>query len=234
MLTRFNRNAYICKQITTYTQTQTQTHTHTRTRTRMQIRDHDCVCTCRIKRSNGAYVDFALTTSGARAEQLDPVRVFTTRPDTLHGVTYLAVTPSHPLAAGATGTCSFQSLASFMPSRCHAKAQSPPLNRTHAKAETDRTSPCALAPPPPPHHHPPSLPPPPPSPITTTTTTEIAASRHRRHDPRCVGHPPADGCQGASVLGIVRGRRSARQRGGSAYPGGGLRRSGLGLGLHFY
>ncbi|OPZ67143.1 MAG: Leucine--tRNA ligase [Firmicutes bacterium ADurb.Bin467] len=43
-----------------------------------------------IGRSEGAEVDFALTTG-------DTLRVFTTRPDTLFGATYMVMSPEHPL-----------------------------------------------------------------------------------------------------------------------------------------
>ena len=44
-----------------------------------------------IGRSEGARVDFTLSESG------DPCPVFTTRPDTIYGVTFMAVAPEHPL-----------------------------------------------------------------------------------------------------------------------------------------
>ncbi len=47
-----------------------------------------------IGRSAGAEVHFPLASGGG------VVKVFTTRPDTLMGVTYLAVAPEHPLSAG--------------------------------------------------------------------------------------------------------------------------------------
>ncbi len=45
-----------------------------------------------IGRSRGAEIDFTLSTG-------DNVTVFTTRPDTLYGVTYLVLAPEHPLVA---------------------------------------------------------------------------------------------------------------------------------------
>ncbi len=48
-----------------------------------------------IGRSEGAYVDFALAAGGRK----DKITVFTTRPDTLYGATYLVLTPEHPLVA---------------------------------------------------------------------------------------------------------------------------------------
>jgi leucyl-tRNA synthetase len=47
-----------------------------------------------IDRSEGARIDFAL-------EDGTPLPVFTTRPDTVFGVTYMAVAPEHPIAARA-------------------------------------------------------------------------------------------------------------------------------------
>ncbi len=46
-----------------------------------------------IGRSEGAYVDFAV------AGRDEPIRVFTTRPDTLFGATFMVVAPDAPLAA---------------------------------------------------------------------------------------------------------------------------------------
>ena len=43
-----------------------------------------------IGRSNGAEVDFSI--AGAD----DKLRIYTTRPDTLFGVTYMVVSPEHP------------------------------------------------------------------------------------------------------------------------------------------
>jgi leucyl-tRNA synthetase len=45
-----------------------------------------------IGRSEGVIVRFAV------ADHAEPLEVFTTRPDTLFGVTYLAIAPQHPLA----------------------------------------------------------------------------------------------------------------------------------------
>ncbi len=52
-----------------------------------------------IGRSSGARVDFP-TVQGAhdRARPLGPITVFTTRPDTLFGATYMVLAPEHPLA----------------------------------------------------------------------------------------------------------------------------------------
>ncbi len=48
-----------------------------------------------IGRSTGIEVDFALADGG------DPLRVFTTRPDTIFGATFMAVAADHPLAVAA-------------------------------------------------------------------------------------------------------------------------------------
>ncbi len=47
-----------------------------------------------IGRSEGAEIDFA--------SEAGPIRVFTTRPDTLFGATFLVLAPEHPLVAGLT------------------------------------------------------------------------------------------------------------------------------------
>ncbi len=51
-----------------------------------------------IGRSEGVEMDFTV------AEMEQPLRVYTTRPDTLMGVTYLAVAPGHPVALAAVET----------------------------------------------------------------------------------------------------------------------------------
>ncbi len=51
-----------------------------------------------IGRSEGALMRFRLTDSG------NPVEVFTTRPDTIFGATFLALSPDHPLSEVCAGT----------------------------------------------------------------------------------------------------------------------------------
>jgi len=51
-----------------------------------------------VGRSEGAYVDFAVTL-GDGSHRAEPVRVFTTRPDTLYGATFFVVAPEAPLAS---------------------------------------------------------------------------------------------------------------------------------------
>ncbi|NQU38570.1 MAG: leucine--tRNA ligase [Lentisphaerae bacterium] len=46
-----------------------------------------------IGRSEGARIDFTVAETGA------PVPIFTTRPDTIHGVTFMAIAPEHPLVS---------------------------------------------------------------------------------------------------------------------------------------
>jgi len=50
-----------------------------------------------IGRSEGVEIDFQMADGG------DPLRVYTTRPDTLMGATYMAVAAGHPLAQAAAG-----------------------------------------------------------------------------------------------------------------------------------
>ena len=45
-----------------------------------------------IGRSEGAEIDFTL-----EAEGIEPIRVFTTRPDTIYGATFMVLAPEHPL-----------------------------------------------------------------------------------------------------------------------------------------
>ena len=53
-----------------------------------------------IGRSEGARLKFALTApEGGQGAAIDSVEVYTTRPDTLYGMSFLALAPEHPLAA---------------------------------------------------------------------------------------------------------------------------------------
>jgi leucyl-tRNA synthetase len=51
-----------------------------------------------IGRSVGAHIDFPVT--GAAAGDVEPIRVFTTRPDTIFGATYVVLAPEHQLVDG--------------------------------------------------------------------------------------------------------------------------------------
>ena len=58
-----------------------------------------------IGRSVGAVVDFPVAgagTAGTAGDEAGPVQVFTTRPDTLFGATFLVLAPEHPLLADTT------------------------------------------------------------------------------------------------------------------------------------
>jgi leucyl-tRNA synthetase len=56
-----------------------------------------------IGRSEGAEVDFEIAERGTRnAESMECIRVFTTRPDTLFGATYMVLSPEHKLVAQIT------------------------------------------------------------------------------------------------------------------------------------
>src|SRR6266849_4493926 len=52
-----------------------------------------------IGRSEGAEVDFAIpqASSSSRSVSSSPIRIFTTRPDTLFGATFMVLAPEHPL-----------------------------------------------------------------------------------------------------------------------------------------
>ena len=52
-----------------------------------------------IGRSEGLRVRFAFDRAGAGGSE--PLEVFTTRPDTLFGASFIALAPDHPLAGGA-------------------------------------------------------------------------------------------------------------------------------------
>ncbi len=50
-----------------------------------------------IGRSEGAHVDFRVPTAATSDGEVATIQVFTTRPDTLFGATYMVVAPEHPL-----------------------------------------------------------------------------------------------------------------------------------------
>jgi leucyl-tRNA synthetase len=50
-----------------------------------------------IGRSEGAEADFHVASGGREPPEGDTIRVFTTRPDTLFGATYMVLAPEHPL-----------------------------------------------------------------------------------------------------------------------------------------
>jgi leucyl-tRNA synthetase len=51
-----------------------------------------------IGRSTGAEIDFPID-SGGEADDVEPIRVFTTRPDTIFGATFMVLAPEHPLVS---------------------------------------------------------------------------------------------------------------------------------------
>ncbi len=55
-----------------------------------------------IGRSEGAHVDFRVPTAAAPDGEVANIQVFTTRPDTLFGATYMVVAPEHPLVDALT------------------------------------------------------------------------------------------------------------------------------------
>ena len=55
-----------------------------------------------IGRSEGAHVDFRVPTAADADGEVATIQVFTTRPDTLFGATYMVVAPEHPLVEALT------------------------------------------------------------------------------------------------------------------------------------
>jgi len=87
-----------------------------------------------IGRSEGAEVDFRIADGGTRdAESTDIIRVFTTRPDTLFGATYMVLAPEHRLVDQITSEEQWQAVEDY---RAHAARKSD-LERTElAKDKT--------------------------------------------------------------------------------------------------
>ncbi len=83
-----------------------------------------------VGRSEGAEVDFPIAVSGATD---DVIRVFTTRPDTLFGATYMVLAPEHPLVDRITGEAERASVDAYR----RAAANKSDLDRTDlAKTKT--------------------------------------------------------------------------------------------------
>jgi len=55
-----------------------------------------------IGRSEGAEIDFPVAPDGADTDAVQPIRVFTTRPDTIFGATFMVLAPEHPMVARLT------------------------------------------------------------------------------------------------------------------------------------
>lgn len=71
-----------------------------------------------IGKSKGAEVEFALdadTTGGLHAN----IRVFTTRPDTLFGATYMVLAPEHPLVAQITSAAQKEAVEAYVETAAH-------------------------------------------------------------------------------------------------------------------
>jgi leucyl-tRNA synthetase len=100
-----------------------------------------------IGRSSGAEVDFFIPTAGGRSFQdwsrertaggfpakpgSDVLRIYTTRPDTLYGVTYMVVAPEHPLLEALTTPEQRQAIHAY----CEAAARKSDLDRTDLARE---------------------------------------------------------------------------------------------------
>ncbi len=82
-----------------------------------------------IGRSEGAYVDFVVADGGPAAGEV--IRVFTTRPDTLYGATYMVLAPEHRLVAMLTSPERRENVDAYV----RAAAQKSDLDRT---AETKK------------------------------------------------------------------------------------------------
>jgi leucyl-tRNA synthetase len=67
-----------------------------------------------IGRSEGAEVDFAIAECGLRSADCQmAIRVFTTRPDTLFGATYMVLAPEHKLVSGLTTPAQRQAVEAY-------------------------------------------------------------------------------------------------------------------------
>ncbi len=62
-----------------------------------------------IGRSEGAEIDFPLEANG-----VDPIRVFTTRPDTIFGATFMVLAPEHPLVSTLTTDAQREAVDSYV------------------------------------------------------------------------------------------------------------------------
>ncbi len=93
-----------------------------------------------IGRSEGAYVDFQLASTGkststnnasgnnhgdAGDDETEVIRVFTTRPDTLFGATYMVLAPEHPLVDAITSSDQYHAVHEYQ-------------KQTASKADVDR------------------------------------------------------------------------------------------------
>src|SRR5262249_58360334 len=66
-----------------------------------------------IGKSEGAEVDFPLAGAGAGPQPAEKIRVFTTRPDTLFGATYMVLAPEHTLVERITTAAQRQAVRAY-------------------------------------------------------------------------------------------------------------------------
>ncbi|MGH7271318.1 MAG: leucine--tRNA ligase, partial [Polyangiaceae bacterium] len=85
-----------------------------------------------IGRSIGAEIDFAVAGAAGPADKGPVVRVFTTRADTLPGVTYVVLAPEHPLVAALVGPEERASVGAYV----EAAKRKSDLDRAEAKTKT--------------------------------------------------------------------------------------------------
>jgi leucyl-tRNA synthetase len=85
-----------------------------------------------IGRSEGANVTF-------HTEQGDPIRIYTTRPDTLWGATFMVLAPEHPLVEKITTAAQRAAIEAYV-----AQAAAPP--RSNARRKTARKPACSPGP----------------------------------------------------------------------------------------
>lgn len=71
-----------------------------------------------IGRSQGTRVSFAVKRGDGQVDDESDITVFTTRADTLMGVTFLAVSPQHPLAQQNLGRSLADGESSLLPGWC--------------------------------------------------------------------------------------------------------------------
>ena len=71
-----------------------------------------------IGRSEGAEIDFEISNSKSQVSNLKSLRVFTTRPDTIFGATFMVIAPEHPLVNeilnGGTGVSPVRELQDYV------------------------------------------------------------------------------------------------------------------------
>jgi leucyl-tRNA synthetase len=91
-----------------------------------------------IGRSEGAEIEFDLSTSSLRHSATSSLRVFTTRPDTIFGATYMVVAPEHELCASiVSGEMGVDAAAvSALKTYCDAARNRSEIERQESKEKT--------------------------------------------------------------------------------------------------